>query len=69
MLYIELSVQYTHHVDFQADGSLSPLYAHIVPAGGDACDFCNASPAFKGYECDNFEVSGFPFLGTGLECG
>jgi hypothetical protein len=44
---------------------LSPLYAHVVPTGGDACDFCNTSPAFKGYQCENFEVSGFPVFPNG----
>jgi hypothetical protein len=36
-----------------------PLYAQ-VPQGGDACDFCNTSPAFKGYQCENFEINGLP---------
>jgi len=41
-----------------------PLYAQ-VPQGGDACDFCNTSPAFKGYQCENFEVSGLPVFKNG----
>lgn len=40
-------------------------YAHIVPTGSDACDFCNTSPAFKGYQCENFEFSGFPIFKNG----
>jgi hypothetical protein len=44
---------------------LSPRCAHIVPTGGDACDFCNTSPAFKGYQCENFEFSGFPVFKNG----
>jgi hypothetical protein len=42
-----------------------PLYAHRGPQGGDACDFCNTSPAFKGYQCDNFELGGFPVFKSG----
>ena len=42
-----------------------PLYAHRVPQGGDACDFCNTSPAFKGYQCENFEFSGLPLFRSG----
>lgn len=42
-----------------------PLYGRIVPTGGDACDFCNTSPAFKGYLCENFEFSGFPVFKNG----
>ena len=42
-----------------------PLYAHRVPKGGDACDFCNTSPAFKGYQCEKFEFSGFPVFRSG----
>lgn len=41
-----------------------PLYAQ-VPQGGDACDFCNTSPAFKGYQCDNFEFGGLPVFRSG----
>jgi hypothetical protein len=45
-----------------------PFHAHIVPTGGDACDFCNTSPAFKGYQCQTFELSGLPVFrnGSGL---
>jgi hypothetical protein len=43
-----------------------PLYAK-VPQGGDACDFCNTSPAFKGYQCENFEFGGLPVFSRG--CG
>ena len=39
--------------------SCHSFYAR-VPQGGDAWDFCNTSPAFKGRQCDNFEISGFP---------
>jgi hypothetical protein len=42
-----------------------PLYAHRVPQGGDASDFCNTSPAFKGYQCENFEFSGLPLFRSG----
>ena len=42
-----------------------PVHAHRVPAGGDACDFCNTSPSFKGYQCENFEVSGLPVFRNG----
>jgi hypothetical protein len=36
-----------------------------VPQGGDACDFCNTSPAFKGYQCENFEFGGLPVFSSG----
>lgn len=42
-----------------------PLHGRIVPTGGDACDFCNTSPAFKGYQCDNFAVGGLPVFTNG----
>lgn len=37
---------------------------HIVPLGGDCCDFCNTSPVAKAYACDNFEISGRPIFRT-----
>lgn len=29
---------------------------HLVPQGGDECDFCSLSPVFKVYSCANFLV-------------
>ena len=37
---------------------------HIVPLGGDRCDFCNTSPAVKVYACGNFAISGLPVFQT-----
>jgi predicted proteasome-type protease len=29
---------------------------HVVPAGGDSCDFCSSRAVFKIYNCHNFLV-------------
>ena len=32
--------------------------AHLVPNGGNTCDFCNTTPVFKTYRCEKFELKG-----------
>jgi len=35
---------------------MSGTVFHVVPAGGERCDFCNAQPVFKVFSCCNFLV-------------
>lgn len=43
----------------------SPPSASLVPAGGNACDFCNQCPAVKLYSCGNFELHSLPVFRNG----
>ena len=36
------------------------LFAHIVTAGSNMCDFCSCLSVFKIYRCKNFELRGTP---------
>jgi len=38
---------------------------HIVPIGGDHCDFCNAPTVVKLYDCKNFEWENQPIFRGG----
>lgn len=42
------------------------MVGHIVPLGGDTCDFCCTSPVAKVYCCRNFEWSQCPVFEVGL---
>jgi hypothetical protein len=33
---------------------------HLVPRGGNCCDFCNETPVYKLFSCRNFELKGTP---------
>lgn len=37
---------------------------HVVPVGGDHCDFCTVQPVTKLYPCENFEWEGRPVFAS-----
>jgi hypothetical protein len=45
--------------------TVAPSAPTEFPKAVTPATFCNTSPAFKGYQCENFEFSGLPLFRSG----